>query len=753
MMNSRGSALAVALSTMFLFGVLGVGAINYSTMQRQVSVSGQKATQAFWLADAGLQQSAATACGALTDTSIGTGTYRVDKSGTLLTSTGTVGSGSSAVSRKIQANCTPGASNPFSAPITFKTDLFSDTGVKVYSDFSSSGASQISVANITSTSTLTPVTIPPFSWSSVQCSGGIATGTLNLADPFIYGTGGSYKCSDMQLAVPSAGTWHISGNQFLWLTKVTGTREDILPSSSPKIQIDAAPYVFEVPSPGIALATAPKVGDVYKNNNVNYTLLYVPPLVSGKLVGQIVAAGDVAPLVSGSLTKSGSTSIVFTRSYNIIFHVTGAPGTLASSYTINGVTYTVRASSLNVSGVGEVYAVGMDAPPASGIISGSFKYDYFSSYNIVFEVSGLTVTPAVNATYTNNGITYTVRSTSVSGGKGQIYATGTGSGVVTTTSGTAGILTKVGAVVGDTTVSFTSFSAKFPSLTIFADGRITLGGNAHNGNVPSGVVLSNGIQKEPRSFIIYSRYASYAFEAAAISPIPLLEVKYNILGTTDNSIYYTAQGATPTTATGRKQLYAIGNVEPAAASGSLVKVKTTDTGASPVAYTAVHNYNTVFEVAGITTRPDIGASYTNGGTTYTIVDRSLSLVSSRYVGQLFVTGNDVPSGNSGTLTKVGTTYLGDNSISFTSNFDSGNGVEIDNDQSPDFYGLIYAPGTVILMNQTEEIFGAIVGNVVGLNSGAIVHYDPTLTTNPVVLPGTTGGNGSSGSLTNWQEVQ
>jgi hypothetical protein len=57
MKNSKGSTLALALSAMFLFSALGMGAINYSTMQRQSATTQSSSVRAFWLADAGIQAS------------------------------------------------------------------------------------------------------------------------------------------------------------------------------------------------------------------------------------------------------------------------------------------------------------------------------------------------------------------------------------------------------------------------------------------------------------------------------------------------------------------------------------------------------------------------------------------------------------------------------------------------------------------------------------------------------------------------
>jgi len=67
--------------------------------------------------------------------------------------------------------------------------------------------------------------------------------------------------------------------------------------------------------------------------------------------------------------------------------------------------------------------------------------------SIRFTVSGVTVTPTAGATYTNNGITFTVTSASIAAGVGTINAGGSG------TSTGSGTLTKVSGT-GDATIAF-----------------------------------------------------------------------------------------------------------------------------------------------------------------------------------------------------------------------------------------------------------------------------------------------------------
>lgn len=73
----------------------------------------------------------------------------------------------------------------------------------------------------------------------------------------------------------------------------------------------------------------------------------------------------------------------------------------------------------------------------------------YSQWDTIFTVSGITITPTAGATYTNNGVTYTVQSASISGGSGTVSVTGvnapTSSGTLTNTGGT-----------GDATITFSS---------------------------------------------------------------------------------------------------------------------------------------------------------------------------------------------------------------------------------------------------------------------------------------------------------
>lgn len=83
-----------------------------------------------------------------------------------------------------------------------------------------------------------------------------------------------------------------------------------------------------------------------------------------------------------------------------------------------------------------------------------------------FTVSGVTVAPAVGQTYTNNGSTYTVVSSTISGGSGTIEFSVTARGNEPETSG---ILTESGTPgVGDTTITFSEWATAQEGTPLWA---------------------------------------------------------------------------------------------------------------------------------------------------------------------------------------------------------------------------------------------------------------------------------------------
>jgi hypothetical protein len=83
-----------------------------------------------------------------------------------------------------------------------------------------------------------------------------------------------------------------------------------------------------------------------------------------------------------------------------------------------------------------------------------------ASSTVVFTVSGITVSPSVDDVYTNNGGTFTISATSITGGAGTITATQTvgppaTSGNLTVSSGS-----------GDTTIAFSAYTASGDSISL-----------------------------------------------------------------------------------------------------------------------------------------------------------------------------------------------------------------------------------------------------------------------------------------------
>ena len=99
---------------------------------------------------------------------------------------------------------------------------------------------------------------------------------------------------------------------------------------------------------------------------------------------------------------------------------------------------------------------GSSAPFQWGGSGNAIVVPAFTANSYTFLVSGVTVAPTVGATYTNNGITYTVTYNNLSGGAGALAGSviATGSNIPEQT----GTLTKTGGT-GDATIDFTNATA------------------------------------------------------------------------------------------------------------------------------------------------------------------------------------------------------------------------------------------------------------------------------------------------------
>jgi len=252
--NSKGSTLAIAVSMVFLFSALGIGAIEYAGGQGLSTNFQTVNTQAFWLADAGMQQSLANSGAASPNypspTSFGNGTYLVTSSTsgntTTVTSVGTVTGMTPVITKTLKAvgTITSVFQNALLSGMGSTTLDKSDT----FTNYNSSGAAvtpgnvQIATdaSTITKTSTggppglpsnvtsrtsagivLTQITVPS-ALLSAQCptgSGsatGPASGSWNVTTSTTFTGSGNYQCS--YLSIASGATLTINTNVVLYLT-------------------------------------------------------------------------------------------------------------------------------------------------------------------------------------------------------------------------------------------------------------------------------------------------------------------------------------------------------------------------------------------------------------------------------------------------------------------------------------------------------------------------------------------------------
>ena len=130
---------------------------------------------------------------------------------------------------------------------------------------------------------------------------------------------------------------------------------------------------------------------------------------------------------------------------------------------------------------GNIYSSSVNWVYSSGSYDTGLLYD--GTYT--FSVNAVTTSPTAGATYTNNGVTFTVVSTSIASGFGTISCSGSG---VPTTSGT---LTKTSGT-GDSTINFSayavlsydnSYTAFINSITHWQLGT----GNINSTNPPTGI--------------------------------------------------------------------------------------------------------------------------------------------------------------------------------------------------------------------------------------------------------------------------
>lgn len=283
MKNSKGVILPVALGLMAFCSLLGLGAIQLADMQGQSYVREVSSTQAFWLADAGLQRSSAGACLAVSG-SLGAGTYNVVTSGSsspfTLVSTGTVPGMPDRI-RRLQSSCTIG--NIFNQDILAKTSVkFENNSVidsynsslGVYSNtnkssigaiVSNGGTGSIDLANNNSAGltrtinagvTIHPVTLPSLAWTAGPPMSALAgnKGTALL-------TTGNYQYTSINITGNNA-VLSINGDVVLYL------------SGNPSLTIANNGQLRINTGSSLSIYAA---GDVTSNNNVGFNNLTLIP--------------------------------------------------------------------------------------------------------------------------------------------------------------------------------------------------------------------------------------------------------------------------------------------------------------------------------------------------------------------------------------------------------------------------------------------------------------------------------------------
>lgn len=174
---------------------------------------------------------------------------------------------------------------------------------------------------------------------------------------------------------------------------------------------------------------------------------------TGALYALELADGVTAINMIDCPITAGSTNKVHVLDANALHTVTitisGTTSLVAGDVTSAGAQVAIAAPELYQ----EVTVTGLAATYRLQI----FDIEY------VLTVSGITVTPAAGATYTHNGITWTVRSASITAGAGTITVYGTG------TPATSGTLTKTGGT-GDASVAFSAYAVDGTELYIGVPG-------------------------------------------------------------------------------------------------------------------------------------------------------------------------------------------------------------------------------------------------------------------------------------------
>jgi hypothetical protein len=177
---------------------------------------------------------------------------------------------------------------------------------------------------------------------------------------------------------------------------------------------------------------------------------------------------DLAGTVAGYHAKLGSAVTGITLNGTTL---SGTPGTDKFYSELASGTLTITTDGLgtalvagDVTFIGGSTAVAVIAAPAlnqSVAITGLATTYRLQIFDIEYDltVSGVTVTPTAGATYTHNGITWTVRAASITAGAGTVTLYGTG------TPAASGTLTKASGT-GDASITFSAYAVDGTELYI-----------------------------------------------------------------------------------------------------------------------------------------------------------------------------------------------------------------------------------------------------------------------------------------------
>lgn len=625
MKNSKGSTLAVALSMVFLFSALGVGMLEFGGGQRQFSAHQLVNTQAFWLADAGLQQSIANG-GVVESGTLGSeGTYAVTISGSgtvTLTSTGTATGQQPAIKRILQAQG--------KIQSVFQDALFSGStstaGMNLNSpltigNYNSSGAA-VTPGNAQIGTNATGVTGTTPSGVTLTTSVGATLPAVTLPSALLTaqcpnGTSGTTQSSTNAWVVPNNTTYTFTGSGNYSCSYLQVGSNSIL-----YINTSVALYLTATdPATGPSSVNGEDIRGGGSSTNLGYV--------------KILSGGSLTIYAAGRVTLGTNTPDTLNTSSNVDF--------LNQDLYDSALTYPIWSAWSNATAYSVGTLVTYNAEAYQSILAGTNK------------------TPSSNPTYWSPVTTYVTYNNQAWGSTNKTSYTSS-SPSPSTSYWTLSTYSATTSYAQNAYVTYGSPANAWRSLV-----ASNLG---HTPPTPPATssywILSNN--PIPANLAIYSQYVS--------PPVWSSLTAYAV-----NSVVTYAGGAWQSIKAGTNQPPATGST-----------------------YWSSIIWNTA-------------TTYSNG-----------ALVTYPGSSQIW---QSVTSNNKGKEPDLN-----------TSSWNAYAGVEIDND-SKHFYGVIYAPQSLVFVNQSETVSGSVVGNMVNVQPNSVINYDQSLATN-TTLP-------EEFALTSWEE--